>query len=78
MFSRTPCYWENSAKAKTMRKSPRDNIKINNNIKLFGEDARKCPRRKMARKIILQNLKPQAKLKYIKKGGKELHKEEEI
>ena len=32
----------------------------------------------MARKIILQNLKPQAKLKYIKKGGKELHEEEEI
>ena len=32
----------------------------------------------MARKIIPQSLKPQARLKYMKKDGKELGKEEEI
>ena len=47
-------------------------FEINNDIKLFGKLTEKCPMRKVTWKIIPQNLKPQARLKYIKKGRKEL------
>jgi hypothetical protein len=53
-------------------------FEINNNRKLFDKETKKFSMHEMARKIIPQNLKPQARFTYIKQGGKELHDKEEI
>ena len=45
-------------------------FKINNDIELFGEDIKQFPMHEMARKIVPKNSKPQARLKYIEKGGR--------
>jgi hypothetical protein len=58
-----------------MRKSPSDSSR---SITLFREDEDKFPIHEMVRKGIPQTLKPQAQLKFVQKGGKELHDEEEI
>jgi hypothetical protein len=46
-------------------------FEIDNDIELFIEEAEGFLICKMVRKIIPQMLKPQARLKYIKKGGKQ-------
>ena len=53
-------------------------FEINNDIKLFSEEAEGFPIREMVRKIIPQTLKPQARLKYVDKGGKQLREQEDI
>ena len=53
-------------------------FEINNDIKLFSEEAEGFPIHEMARKIIPQMMKPQARLKYIIKGGKQLCEQEDI
>jgi hypothetical protein len=52
-------------------------FEINGNIELFSEEAEGFPIHEMVRKIIPQMLKPQARLKYIDKGGKQLCEQEE-
>ncbi len=53
-------------------------FEINENIEFFGEEVDKFPICEMARKSTPQILKQQACLKYINKGGKELHNKEKI
>jgi hypothetical protein len=53
-------------------------FEINDDIELFSEEAEGFPIREMARKIIPQTLKPQARLKYVDKGGKLLREQEDI
>ena len=53
-------------------------FEINNNIELFSKEAEGFLIHQMARKIIPQTLKPQARLKYVNKGGKLLREQEDI
>ena len=53
-------------------------FEINDDTELFSEEAEGFPIREMARKIIPQMLKPQARLKYADKGGKLLREQEDI
>ena len=43
-------------------------FEINNDIELFSKEVEGFPIQEMARKIIPQTLKPQARLKYVDKG----------
>jgi hypothetical protein len=53
-------------------------FEINRDLELLGKDVEKFTIREMAKLIIPENLKPQAKLKHINKGGKNLRNKEEI
>ena len=51
---------------------------INDNIKLFSKEVEGFLIREMERKVIPQTLKPQARLKYVDKGGNQLREQEDI
>jgi hypothetical protein len=53
-------------------------FKINRDLELLGKDIEGFSIQEMAKHIIPQNLKYQAKIKYIDKDGKNLHHEEGI
>jgi hypothetical protein len=53
-------------------------FEINQDLELFGKDVEKFLIGEMAKLIIPENLKYQAKLKYVDKCGKNLRHEEEI
>ena len=53
-------------------------FEINYDIELFSEEAEEFSISEMARKVVPQTLKPQARLKYVDKGGKQLHEQEDI
>ena len=53
-------------------------FQINEDIELLSDDAEPFTMREMVRKIIPQNLKPAAKLKYLDKGGAKLREKDEV
>ena len=53
-------------------------FEINKDLELLSDDIEKFSIREMAKLIIPENLKYQAKLKFVDKGGKNLRDEEEI
>ena len=53
-------------------------FEINKDLELLSDDIEKFSIREMAKLVIPENLKYQAKLKFVNKGGKNLRDEEEI
>ncbi len=53
-------------------------LRINDDIKLFSEDAEPFTKQEMAGKIIPKNLMPDSRIEYICQGGKDLRDEEDL